>query len=318
MCADTPWALPWRATVQQAKEYAKDRAGQIDWEKNDPDAGPGDPYPYQGGTNPFADLLAKWNKSEKAVTQASGPEAMERFDEAFYSGTTSVQAADEEGWVVSITPSGGWIPAVIAGNTGVGMSQRAQSFVSGRLETDIGNRDPEDAADPLADGLAERRQFRDFGDDRDVAVHHPISLVADPVDNHPQQLDTVGVAPAGFARREVAADIPLTDGAQQGVSERVQDDIRITESVQAEGKGDLLATEDEPSPLDQRMDIVALTDAKRHGPSSSRNKSSINGRSRRCVSFGFGPVASTARISTPARRSTLAASSVPTKPSAAL
>jgi gamma-glutamyltranspeptidase/glutathione hydrolase len=30
---------------------------------------------------------------------------------------------------VSITPSGGWIPAVIAGRTGIGMSQRAQSFV---------------------------------------------------------------------------------------------------------------------------------------------------------------------------------------------
>jgi gamma-glutamyltranspeptidase / glutathione hydrolase len=31
--------------------------------------------------------------------------------------------------VVSITPSGGWLPACIAGNTGVGMSQRMQSFV---------------------------------------------------------------------------------------------------------------------------------------------------------------------------------------------
>ena len=28
-----------------------------------------------------------------------------------------------------MTPSGGWIPCVIAGKTGVGMSQRAQSFV---------------------------------------------------------------------------------------------------------------------------------------------------------------------------------------------
>ncbi len=44
-------------------------------------------------------------------------------------GTTSVEAADKEGWVVSITPSGGWIPACIAGNTGIGMSQRMQSFV---------------------------------------------------------------------------------------------------------------------------------------------------------------------------------------------
>jgi gamma-glutamyltranspeptidase/glutathione hydrolase len=32
--------------------------------------------------------------------------------------------------VVSVTPSGGWVPAVIAGHTGIGLSQRAQSFVT--------------------------------------------------------------------------------------------------------------------------------------------------------------------------------------------
>ena len=47
----------------------------------------------------------------------------------FLAGTTSIQAADASGWVVSITPSGGWLPACIAGNTGVGLSQRMQSFV---------------------------------------------------------------------------------------------------------------------------------------------------------------------------------------------
>jgi len=52
------------------------------------------------------------------------------FDAQFYAGTTSIQAADTAGWVVSITPSGGWVPAVIAGRTGVGLSQRAQSFVT--------------------------------------------------------------------------------------------------------------------------------------------------------------------------------------------
>ena len=30
--------------------------------------------------------------------------------------------------MVSVTPSGGWMPAVIAGKTGIGLSQRAQSF----------------------------------------------------------------------------------------------------------------------------------------------------------------------------------------------
>ena len=31
--------------------------------------------------------------------------------------------------MVSVTPSGGWVPAVIAGHTGIGLSQRMQSFV---------------------------------------------------------------------------------------------------------------------------------------------------------------------------------------------
>ncbi len=54
---------------------------------------------------------------------------MLEFEESFYAGTTSIQAADKDGWVVSITPSGGWMPACLAGNTGIGMSQRMQSFV---------------------------------------------------------------------------------------------------------------------------------------------------------------------------------------------
>ena len=51
------------------------------------------------------------------------------YMDRLWRGTTSVEAADTSGWVVSITPSGGWLPACIAGNTGVGMSQRMQSFV---------------------------------------------------------------------------------------------------------------------------------------------------------------------------------------------
>ena len=53
----------------------------------------------------------------------------------FFAGTTSVEAADAEGWVVSVTPSGGWLPAVIAGKTGIGMSQRMQSFVVEKAES---------------------------------------------------------------------------------------------------------------------------------------------------------------------------------------
>jgi gamma-glutamyltranspeptidase/glutathione hydrolase len=107
-----------------SKDYAKARVATIDHERNDADAGPGDPYPFQGGTNPFLKILEKRRKTFPAQVAD-----LARLDETFTRGTTSVQAADREGWVVSITPSGGWIPAVIAGRTGIGMSQRMQSFV---------------------------------------------------------------------------------------------------------------------------------------------------------------------------------------------
>ncbi len=120
-----------------SKEYARERAKLIRWDRNDPEAKPGDPYPFQGGTNPFLALLEKWKapRLEPGGAPTAGPNvAAESLDERFHAGTTSVQAADEKGWVVSVTPSGGWIPAVIAGRTGMGMSQRMQSFVLDEAE----------------------------------------------------------------------------------------------------------------------------------------------------------------------------------------
>lgn len=117
-----------------SKEYAKHRAEQMDHERNDAEVAPGDPYPFQGGVNPFSHLLERWVGGGEVITEPEGSPEMEEFLEDFYQGTTSIQAADESGWVVSITPSGGWIPAVIAGNTGIGMSQRAQSFVVNEVD----------------------------------------------------------------------------------------------------------------------------------------------------------------------------------------
>ncbi len=111
-----------------SKEYARQRFEQINWERNDPDVKPGDPYPFEGRTNPYLHLLENWNAVAPTTSDGSGVEN-DTYEEDFYAGTTSVQAADAEGWVVSITPSGGWLPATIAGRTGVGMSQRMQSFV---------------------------------------------------------------------------------------------------------------------------------------------------------------------------------------------
>ncbi|QNL49917.1 gamma-glutamyltransferase [Olivibacter sp. SDN3] len=125
------------------KAYAKERAQLITAENTIYE--PGDPYPYEGRTNPFISLL----KARTSLIDTIKPEKVDDFvpkhdvndqvvsqvlvdslyHDRLWRGTTSIEAADQEGWVVSITPSGGWVPACIAGNTGVGMSQRLQSFV---------------------------------------------------------------------------------------------------------------------------------------------------------------------------------------------
>ncbi|SCD19621.1 gamma-glutamyltransferase [Proteiniphilum saccharofermentans] len=141
-----------------SKEYARARSKEIRQDKNDNRVMPGNPYAYEGKNNPYEALLKQ--RSHLTDTTIIDPEVKDfvprhdagRYivdDERFYHaeissvngyqdrlyqdrltrGTTSIVAADKEGWVVSVTPSGGWIPACIAGRTGIGMSQRMQSFV---------------------------------------------------------------------------------------------------------------------------------------------------------------------------------------------
>lgn len=127
-----------------SKEYAKERLAQIDTSKNISTIGPGDPYPYQGETNPYKHFIEQLRIAQDsgafrqvtpthdqrmAIVGAAQVQTDQDYQERLWRGTTTVEAADEEGWFISITPSGGWIPAVIAGNTGVGLSQRMQSFV---------------------------------------------------------------------------------------------------------------------------------------------------------------------------------------------
>ncbi|HET7002763.1 MAG TPA: gamma-glutamyltransferase, partial [Puia sp.] len=138
------------------KEYAKQRAASIQYDHNDSTCAPGDPYPFEGKVNPHTALLksrfgnnwpANNNRSAGLNGQelyannqnpemdfgpnssAFSPEDEAQYEDRLWRGTTSIEACDSAGWVVSVTPSGGWLPACIAGNTGIGMSQRMQSFV---------------------------------------------------------------------------------------------------------------------------------------------------------------------------------------------
>jgi gamma-glutamyltranspeptidase/glutathione hydrolase len=121
-----------------SKDYAKTRAALIKFGKNNPAQGPGDPYPFEGRTNPYLQLLkqratrsdsGRLRKGFVPAHDSATAKLEAEYMDRLWRGTTSVEAADKDGWVVSITPSGGWLPACIAGNTGIGMSQRIQSFV---------------------------------------------------------------------------------------------------------------------------------------------------------------------------------------------
>lgn len=141
------------------KDYAKLRAASIQYDHNDSICAPGDPYPFEGKVNPHTALLKtrfgnNWPANNNRAISFYGPElnsdrelvsgtdaafGVERsalsleneaqYEDRLWRGTTSIEACDSAGWVVSVTPSGGWLPACIAGNTGIGMSQRMQSFV---------------------------------------------------------------------------------------------------------------------------------------------------------------------------------------------
>jgi gamma-glutamyltranspeptidase/glutathione hydrolase len=98
-----------------SKDYAAVRKTLIDSARASLDQRPGDPA----------------NKSALPATPARPaligasevPEAQRAND------TTCVNVIDKDGNVFSATPSGAWLPAVIAGDTGVMMGQRMQSFL---------------------------------------------------------------------------------------------------------------------------------------------------------------------------------------------
>jgi gamma-glutamyltranspeptidase / glutathione hydrolase len=116
-----------------SKDYAAERRKLIRDDRNLIDYLPGDPYQFQAGDNPFEELRRNW-QIVPPDAEAEGEEGFQQahlmdFEEGFRAGTTAIQAADADGWVVSVTPSGGWVPAFIAGESGIGLSQRMQSFV---------------------------------------------------------------------------------------------------------------------------------------------------------------------------------------------
>jgi gamma-glutamyltranspeptidase/glutathione hydrolase len=94
-----------------SKDYAKIRRSLIDMSKASAEHIPGDP----------ARMLAR--VADDFIR------ARYKDRNAEHQDTTCVNVIDSAGNMFSATPSGAWFPAVVAGDTGIPLGQRAQSFV---------------------------------------------------------------------------------------------------------------------------------------------------------------------------------------------
>ncbi len=112
---DTYYGDPKSSHIPEAtllsKEYAAERRKLIT-EKASQDFVPGK-INGKTGVHP----------SETVSTNVKVSDALKARD------TTCVDAIDRDGIVFSATPSGAWLPSVIAGDTGIALTERAQSFV---------------------------------------------------------------------------------------------------------------------------------------------------------------------------------------------
>lgn len=97
-----------------SKNYAAMRRGLIDEHHASLEQRPGDPANKRPLIN---------NVTHPALGQSKVPEAERAND------TTCVNVIDKDGNLFSATPSGAWLPAVVAGDTGVLLGQRMQSFL---------------------------------------------------------------------------------------------------------------------------------------------------------------------------------------------
>jgi gamma-glutamyltranspeptidase/glutathione hydrolase len=100
-----------------------------------------------------------------------------RIDDALMAkDTTCVDAVDHDGMVFSATPSGAWMPSVIAGDTGIPLTQRGQQFVlvQGNPNELAGGKRPRVTLSPTivtqADGKPYMAMSTPGGDNQDQAL----------------------------------------------------------------------------------------------------------------------------------------------------
>jgi len=106
-----------------SKEYARQRAAEIDMSHASSKFSAGNPLPFDSSVDSWPYWVAGEGEAVAALAAnlTDHPESLK--------DTSHIAIIDEEGNVFDSTPSGGWIGgAVILGDTGIGMSVRGEQF----------------------------------------------------------------------------------------------------------------------------------------------------------------------------------------------
>ncbi|HKX32730.1 MAG TPA: gamma-glutamyltransferase family protein [Blastocatellia bacterium] len=97
-----------------AKDYAELRRGLVNLQTASLEQRPGDP-------------IHKKSIAQQLSPAETGPSSVPAAERA--NDTTCVNVVDAQGNIFSATPSGAWLPSFIAGDTGIPISSRLQSFL---------------------------------------------------------------------------------------------------------------------------------------------------------------------------------------------
>jgi gamma-glutamyltranspeptidase/glutathione hydrolase len=108
-----------------SKEYAKERARQIDAERASKSYLAGDPFRFDSKVKSWN----YWIAHLPNATEEQQPALDEDLTAGVIKDTTHISVIDRDGNVFDGTPSGAWIPtSPILGKTGIAMSVRGESF----------------------------------------------------------------------------------------------------------------------------------------------------------------------------------------------
>ncbi|MED5462319.1 MAG: gamma-glutamyltransferase family protein [Pseudomonadota bacterium] len=106
-----------------SKDYARERARDINMRRSETTFVAGDPLPYDSDVDEWPYWVAGEpdHDTELAMSAIDHPQSLK--------DTSHIAIIDEEGNVFDSTPSGGWIGgSVVLGTTGIGMSVRGEQF----------------------------------------------------------------------------------------------------------------------------------------------------------------------------------------------